>query len=203
MLRLDGGGETLLISLGEGPPALTYWGPHLPADRDVRQIGFLAQRAVPHGMLDGGEVLDLCPEAARGFNGHPAIEVHRPSGAFLTQLAFVASREIPEGHEIRSADPLAGIELVQTVTLDADTGVAAFRSRLTNSGDEPLCVDWLAPAALPMAHDEVMVFDGRWAREFQPVRQRLATRPAGEGEPHRPHPAPCGCSIRPGRPIRA
>ena len=144
MLRLDGGGETLLISLGEGPPALTYWGPHLPADRDVRQIGFLAQRAVPHGMLDGGEVLDLSPEPARGFNGHPAIEAHRPSGAFLTQLAFVASRDIPEGHEIRCADPLAGIELVQTVTLDADTGVAAFRGRLTNTGDEPLCVDWLA-----------------------------------------------------------
>ena len=26
-----------------------------------------------------------------------------------------------------------------------------------------------------MAHDEVLLFDGRWAREFQPVRQRLAT----------------------------
>jgi len=175
MLRLDGGDETLLIALAEGPPSLIYWGPRLPADRDALQVGFLAQRAAPHGMLDGGEVFDLFPEAARGFSGHPAIAAHRPGGDFLTQLAFIDSREVPDGHEIRCADTLAGIELVQTITADADTGVVAFRSRLSNTGDDPLSVDWLAPVALPLAHDEVMVFDGRWAREFQTVRQRLVT----------------------------
>ena len=61
------------------------------------------------------------------------------------------------------------------ISLDPATGVAAFRSRLLNQGDEPLSLGWMAPAALPLTHDEVMVFDGRWAREFQPVRQRLAT----------------------------
>ena len=54
-------------------------------------------------------------------------------------------------------------------------GAAAFRSRLVTTGTDALTIDWMAPAALPMAHDEVLLFDGRWAKEFQTVRQRLAT----------------------------
>jgi hypothetical protein len=52
--------------------ALIYWGPRLLAQRNVGQIGFLAQRAVPHGRLDAGEVFDLF----RRFSGHPAIVAH-------------------------------------------------------------------------------------------------------------------------------
>ncbi|MFI4936240.1 MAG: alpha-galactosidase [Caulobacterales bacterium] len=175
MLQLDGGGETLLIARREGAPALVYWGPQLAADVDLDQVAALAERAVPHGMLDAGEAFDLFPQAGRGFTGHPALEIHRQSGGFLTQLEWIGSREIAEGCEIELRDVRAGVELTLTVTLDPNTGVAAFRSRIVNAGDEPLAVDWMAPAALPMSHDEVMIFDGRWAREFQPVRQRIAT----------------------------
>jgi alpha-galactosidase len=174
-LRLDGGGDTLLLQLGGGPPSLAYWGDALPASFDAGGLAALAERAKAIGTLDSGEALDLLPEAARGFTGHPAIEVHRPSGGFLTQLVLEETRQIAEGHEITLGDALAGIEVVQTVTLDPVTGVAAFRARLVNAGTEPLAVDWLAPAALPMAADEVMLFDGRWGHEFQTVRQRLAT----------------------------
>lgn len=175
MFRLDGGGETLLLAPRDGPPVLVYWGPTLPPQVDVPSIEALAQRAVPQGMLDGGEVFDLVPEAGRGFTGHPALQVHRPSGGFVTQLAFVASEPVEHGHALRLRDDLAGIKLTLTITLDPETGVAAFRSRLVNTGAEPLAVDWLAACALPLAHDEAMLFDGRWAREFQTVRQRVPT----------------------------
>jgi alpha-galactosidase len=174
-LRLDGGGETLVLRADAGPPRLVYWGAALPAGEGEAGLAGLAERAIGVGVLDDGEALDLAPEAARGFTGQPAIEVHRPSGGFLTQLAFVAARPVHEGWEIALADPLAGVELTQTVTLDAASGVAAFRARLVNAGDEPLAVSWLAPAALPLAHDEVLAFDGRWGHEFQPTRQRVAT----------------------------
>jgi alpha-galactosidase len=173
--RLDGGGDTLLLQVEAGPPRLVYWGEALPAALDAAGLAGLAERAVPNGMLDDGEQFDLFPEAARGFTGHPALELHRPSGGFLTQLEFVEARAIEAGHELLLRDPLAGIEVALTITLDPATGVTAFRSRLLNQGDEPLSLDWMAPAALPLAHDEVMLFDGRWGREFQPVRQRLAT----------------------------
>jgi alpha-galactosidase len=175
MFRLDGGGDTLLLASRDGPPALVYWGPTLPTDMDADAVARLARRAIPQGMLDGGEVFDLTPEAGRGFTGHPALQVHRPAGGFVTQLAFAAATAVEGGHQIVLRDDLAGIELALTVTLHPATGVAAFRSRLTNRGAEPLSIDWLAAAALPLAHDEVMLFDGRWSREFQTVRQRVPT----------------------------
>jgi alpha-galactosidase len=175
MFRLDGGGDTLLLASRDGPPELAYWGPALPPEVADEAVEALARRAVPQGMLDGGEVFDLVPEAGRGFTGHPALQVHRPGGDFVTQLRFASARPIEGGNEIVLRDDLAAIELALTVTLDPATGVAAFRSRLTNRGAEPLAVDWLAACALPLAHDEVMLFDGRWAREFQTVRQRVPT----------------------------
>jgi alpha-galactosidase len=174
MLRLDGGSDTLLIALGPSP-RLAYWGPRLAEDVGPDEVEALGGRTVPGGMLDGGEVFDLFPEAARGFTGQPALEFHRPDGAFLSQLAVVETRPIADGHEIRLADPLAGMEVRLSVTLDPASGVVGFRSRLTNTAEAPMTVDWMVPVALPLDHDEVMVFDGRWAREFQTVRQRLGT----------------------------
>jgi alpha-galactosidase len=175
MLRLDGGGETMLLGRRPGPPVLMYWGPALSPDVDLAAVEILAQHSIPQGMLDGGEVFDLFPEAGRGFTGHPALQVHRAGGGFVTQLGFVEARAIPGGHEIVLRDPLAGIEVTLTVTLDSATGVAAFRSRLTNLGADALSVDWMAAAALPSVQDEALLFDGRWAREFQTVRERLRT----------------------------
>jgi alpha-galactosidase len=173
MIRLDGGGESLVLTLGEGPPELAYWGPGLPGAVDAAMIAGLARRAVPHGMLDAGEAFDLFPEAGRGFTGQPALEVHRPGGGFVTQLRCEGSAPIADGVAIALADAAAGIEVVLSVTLDAATGVAGFRSRLTNRGADDLAVNWMSSAALPVAHDEVMLFEGRWSREFHTVRQRL------------------------------
>ena len=175
MLRLDGGGDTLLVATRDGPPVLAYWGPSLPADVDAAAIEALTARAVPNGMLDGGELFDLFPEAGRGFTGHPALQVHRADGGFVTQLAFVTATQVNEGYELVLADTGAEIEVVLNITLDSATGVASFRSRLTNQGPTALSVDWMAAAALPSVQDEIMLFDGRWGREFQTVRETLKT----------------------------
>jgi alpha-galactosidase len=174
-LRLDGGRDTLLLQTRAGPPRLAYWGERLPAALDERALAALAERAVPHGMLDGGEGLDLFPEAGRGFTGHPAFECHRDDGGFVTQLALVEAKQGADGASFRMADKVAGVEVVLTVAMDAGTGVAAFSSRIANLGATPLHLDWIAAAALPSLDDEALVFDGRWSREFHTVRQRVAT----------------------------
>jgi len=173
-LRLDGGGDTLILQTHAGPPHLAYWGERLPASLDEAALTALAERAVPHGMLDTGEVLDLFPEAGRGFTGHPALECHR-DGGFVTQLALVGASQDAGAIEVRLADATAGVEVSLTVEMDAATGVAAFRSRIQNAGTAPLHLDWVAAAALPASHDELLLFDGRWAREFRTVRQTVAT----------------------------
>ena len=90
--RLDAGGDTMVFSAkASEPPALVYWGPSLALGADLAAIAELAQRPIPHGMLDGGEVLDLVPDAARGFLGTPSSQLHRSGDLVLSQFQLVSS----------------------------------------------------------------------------------------------------------------
>ncbi len=176
MLRLDGGGQTLLIWLDAGRPKLAYWGPSLPPDLDDSAVEALAQATLPSGgVLDAGEALDLFPEAGNGFTGHPALIAHRAGGGFVSQMRAAGYELSADGLSIDLSDPAAGLAVRLSLSLDPATGVGAFRARLTNTGDDALALDWMSPCALPFAKGELMVFDGRWAREFQTVRQALPT----------------------------
>ncbi|WP_304166178.1 alpha-galactosidase [Phenylobacterium aquaticum] len=176
MLRLDGGGQTLLIWLDGGRPKLAYWGPALPADIADDAVVAMAEMTLPQGgVLDGGEALDLFPEAGVGFTGHPALIAHRAGGGFVTQMRAAGYVASPGEIEIDLTDPLAGLAVRLSIKLDPATGVAAFRAVLTNTGADVLSLDWMSPCALPFAEVELMLFEGRWAREFQTVRQQIRT----------------------------
>jgi alpha-galactosidase len=175
MLRLDGGAETLVLAPRSGPPALVYWGPRLAPSADLGLIEALATPEVPPGTLDGGEPFNLLPEAGYGFSGHPALELSRAGGGFVTQLKQVAVGVSTGVLAFELADQSAGVALTMTFALDPATGVASFRSRLVNAGDDALTLDWMAAAALPLPGDELVAFDGRWNQEFQTVRERLRT----------------------------
>ena len=172
LFRLDGGGDTIVLQQTAGAPRLIYWGETLSGD--LAGATALAER-VTRGTIDGGEVFDLFPEAGRGFTGQPAFECHRADGDFVTQLEPLSADQDGQRIVFRLADPKAGIEVAVTVELDERTGVASFRSRILNRGPTPLHLDWAAAAALPLAFDDLLLFDGRWAREFQTSRQRLRT----------------------------
>jgi len=171
LVRLDGGGDTLLLQPTAGAPRLVYWGGAL--GEDLSGVEALAER-VTRGTIDGGEVFDLFPEAGRGFTGQPAFEHHRDDGAFISQLEPLNVEQDAQGVSFVLNDAAAGVEAAITIAMDAESGVASFRSRIVNRARTPLHLDWVAAAALPLAFDELMLFDGRWAREFQTSRQRLA-----------------------------
>lgn len=173
LIRIDGGGETIVLELRPGPPRLVYWDARLAPGTPLLDVARLATGPVVNVGFDDGEAFDLVPETGRGFVGHPAVICHRDDGRFITQLAFEGFEAGPHAAEIRLADRMAGVGLAMTVELDAETGVATFGSRLSNLADGMLEVDWLAPAALPLPGDEALFFDGRWAHEFRPVRERV------------------------------
>jgi alpha-galactosidase len=173
-VRLTGGGQSLVLDVANGVPSLIWWGEDI-GEADARVAAALAPRAVPHGMLDGGEALDLSPTAARGFTGFPALEIRRGDGTFLADPRLVTVEATPHDARLTLEDVRAGLRLVLTLALDPATGVAAFASRLENTGATVLGVDWLAAIALPLDHDEALLFDGRWAAEMTPVRARIAT----------------------------
>lgn len=173
LVRLDGGDDTLILVLGQSAPVIAYWGGRLSPDAERDVDPGLLDRAISHGMLDGGEVFDLFPEAGRGFTGRPALDCRRADGAFVTQLAFSQSRPVADGCEIHLEDVAAGVRVTLSLVMDAATGVVGFRTRVTNAGASPLGLDWVSVCALPAPGDDLMAFDGRWAREFRTTRQRL------------------------------
>ncbi len=170
LFRLDGGGDTLILQRTAGAPRLVYWGEALTGD--PADAAALADR-VTRGTIDGGEVFDLFPEAGRGFTGQPAFECHRDNGDFVTQLEPLSAESAGQSIVLRLADTNAGVEVAVTVEVDERTGVVSFRSRTLNRGAGLLHLDWVAAAALPLDFDDLLLFDGRWAREFQTSRQRL------------------------------
>ena len=172
--RIEGGGQALLFRSVDGaPPELVGWGEAGGAEGpdDAR----LADRAVPHGMLDGGERLDLFPEAGRGFTGQPAIEHHRAGRGGVSQLRL-AEAEVAGPHAVvfHLADTVAGLAVRLSFRLHAQ-GVLEIGAEAANTGEDALDLAWVAAAVLPCPHAELMTFDGRWAREFRTVRQRLET----------------------------
>lgn len=172
-LRLDGGGQTLLVSLRAARPHLDYWGEALPPAAHEALDLRLFERAVPHGMLDAGEALDLLPQSGHGFTATPALQLSRASGGFITQMTLRDARTVGEGCEITLADERAGVETVTSLALDGATGVASFQLTVRNTGGDDLRVEWASAVALPARHDEILAFGGRWAREFATHRFRL------------------------------
>jgi alpha-galactosidase len=171
---IEGGGVAIgFVSVGGAVPVLAYWGPSLePAPKPADLVGF-AEVAVPHGGLDAGEVFDLLPQAGLGFFGHPGVRLARDGREIITQLVLAQVEAAPGRIGFALSDTLAGVEVWLSFEIDDRTGVASASARVKNRGADTLEVIWLA-SALPLVHDEVMMFSGRWAREFRPSRTRLA-----------------------------
>jgi alpha-galactosidase len=170
--RIEGGGAAVLFRRVDGaPPELVFWGEAAAAGADDAR---LADRPVPHGMLDHGERLDLFPEAGRGFNGHPAILHHRAGLHGVSQLELRSATVAADHVQFELADERAGLGVALSCRLHPE-GVLALATTVTNTGPDPLELAWAAGAVLPCPYRELMLFEGRWAQEFQTVRQRLET----------------------------
>jgi alpha-galactosidase len=170
---LDGGGDTLVfLATSIGAPELAYWGSRL---EDLSGVSGLTDRPVGGGGLDAGEALTWAPEAGQGFTGHPGLLAHREGHELITQFNAVKIDAAQRGARILLADIRAEVELILEFTMDARAGVLGSRSTLRNLGHSALTVDWFSAGAFPSPHAEILTFDGRWAREFTPVRHTLRT----------------------------
>lgn len=171
--RLDGGGDTLVFAgHGAAPLALIYWGPALPGGVDLATIAFAGASGVAHGMLDAGEAFDFFPESGRGFTGRPALALHRSNGDFITQCALQDVEAPAGGLNVVLHDRRAQIEVTQRLRMHA-SGVLSVDAELKNTGTTPLELQRFAPCALPLRHDEIMRFTGRWAYEWRAERIQL------------------------------
>ncbi len=182
LVRLDTGRSSLLVGLrGPRVPRLVHWGPRLPDGIDVATLTGalraprLASVPDPPPLADEPPALSLVPEHGFGFFGQPALLGSRDGRDFVTAFAPDVVEQAPGALTFRLEDEVAKLGLRLELTLDPDSDLLRARTSLTNRGDAPYDVQWLAALALtlPETFNETATLTGRWAGEFQLVRNPL------------------------------
>ncbi len=171
---LQGGDVSLVVDCtGAGMPRIAYWGPRLPepAADDVAVGG---TRALSQGGLDLDAPLRLLPQVGQGFPGQPGLGGARGGEDWVTDFRPVDVRSDGGTLALVCEDAVAELQLRCELALDPDTGVLRSVNELVNLSERrEYRLDWLAALVLPVPVEpaEVLTARGRWAREFEWVRQ--------------------------------
>jgi alpha-galactosidase len=168
-IRQDDGGKTLVVFCPEeGSPELVYFAPSLPLETDLVALRLSQQSSTPQAMLDQPAPLSLLPEAGRGWQGSPAMELQaedRPAWAPRFTLEDILLLET--SFSLFLCDPVAMIGVCLTLGL-TEEGVLKQSLTLTNLGACELDVQRLAlTLPVPSHFTKRMSFYGRWCQEFQ------------------------------------
>ncbi|MFM9936827.1 MAG: alpha-galactosidase [Novosphingobium sp.] len=176
-VRLDAAGTTLMLDLRHGEASILYFGSALQAATTPESVAESVIRTIPPNAPSIEPRITLTPLMAAGYVGAPGLALHRDGASFapLPRLTEIAV----EGTSItlRSVDAAAALELIHTLTLDADTGVLRCAAQIINRHRETCTLDHLAAPAIPLpvwASDHIG-FSGRWAGEFMTLRAPILT----------------------------
>ena len=150
-------------------PLWRYWGPRL-ADGATPGLPMRASRPLPSFMLDHDQPLTVMPGFGVGWFGQSALLAHRGGRDFSLAFRRCGWHWQQDGRslEITMRDDVAGVRAVLHLHLDAETDVLSVRTELTNLGEAPLEVQWLAAAALPLPDrcTKVRSYAGQHNAEF-------------------------------------
>lgn len=182
MIHLRGRHADAVIDESTGAPTVVYWGAPL-GEVDLDTITEALRLSVQQGSLDVVAPVSVVPEHGSGFQGRPGLQGHRRGGRqwaprfTTTSVREFVSESVSDagaaGVRVESVDTVAQLQLVVTVTLG---DVLAVDCALTNTGDTRYLLDALHPTLpLPAHASELLTFDGRWTREFHPVRREWAS----------------------------
>ena len=123
---------------------------HLGARVDPAKLPPLADtRTAASFSLDRDVPLSTAPPAGLGWFGPEMLAVRRDGQACPVQFGPPELSQQDDAITIRLRDEVAGVLLEQRITL-APGGALLFDAWIENTGADPLCVDWLASALLPL-----------------------------------------------------
>lgn len=176
IIALESPGCSAVWELPPGEaPLWRYWGPRLP-DGARPSAPLRSERPEPSFSLHFDQPLTVFPGFGMGWFGQSALLADRAGRDWSFQPSE-CKVEQPDAQTVRFVlhDTVARIAVTTSYALDPTTDVMTVRSALSNEGDAPLHVQWLAAAALPLPEDaaEVHSLAGRHNSEFVPVRDPL------------------------------
>lgn len=174
-LHLSGHGTSLILDLpDDGPPRWQYWGPKL---RDGTAPRHSAEHSLPTFSLEHPVPCSLMPGFGLGWFGPSGLRAHRQGQHFTQSFATtqVTKDEAGTTATIVLADTVAEIEITIKLCIDPRTDVLTISTALSNLGQAPLDVDWLAAAVivLPPMAARVRAFGGRHAAEWQVTEDEI------------------------------
>jgi alpha-galactosidase len=169
LVHLRGASFDLVVDTATPTPTVVYWGESLGAEPDLDALDRALGRPAVAGALGTVAPVSIVPLHGDGFVGRPGLLGRRGGGADW------APRFEPAGHRVEagvlavdSIDDVAGLALATEVVVGDVLGV---RLTITNVADRRYSLDSLTVSLpLPDAANELLRFDGRWAREFHPQR---------------------------------
>ncbi len=176
LIVLNGKHVTAILEcVPDSAPLWRYWGPRLP-DGVGPRAALSDVRPLPSFSLDYDQPLSVFPGLGVGWFGQSALLAHRAGEDWTFQATSCDIARV-DAHTvcITLSDEVAHIEVVVSLSLDADTDVMTLSSQLTNKGEDVLDVQWLAAGALPLPQDASTVrsYSGRHNNEFMAVDDTL------------------------------
>ena len=163
---------SLVLELREGGAPL--WR-HLGARTDPGALAPLGEgRTAASFSLDGDVPMTTAPVAGLGWFGPVALAARRENRAVVIDFTETTVTAEANVIAIRLEDAQGGLLLEQTITRDPG-GAFWFDARLTNRGTEPLMLDWLASAQIPLAADSAALISwrGRHSAELTECREAM------------------------------
>ncbi len=134
---------------------------HLGARVDAAGLAPLAAgRTAASFSLDEDVPLATLPPAGRGWFGPEALRVNRSGVTLVPDFDVVEVSSDQTQITVSLTDARAGIIVVQTFVSEAG-GCFRLGATIRNIGAEPLTVDWLASALLPLAAGSRQLFSWR------------------------------------------
>ena len=155
-------------------PLWRYWGPRLPDDV-APPAPLRSDRPTPSFSPDFDQPLSLVPGLGQGWFGEPGLKAHRAGCDWTFQTTGCVVEHDDQRVVVTLTDAVARIIVAVNLSLDPASDVLTVSATLTNQGDAPLDVQWLAAAVLPLPDHARMVrsFSGRHNIEFVPVEDQL------------------------------
>ena len=145
---------------------------HCGALVDVSWLPGMADcRTAASFSLDDDVPFSLAPPAGLGWFGPEVLRARRGDQRILAEFDAVTVDSDETGITITARDAVNGIELIQTITPEPG-GAFVFAATLQNSGTQPLTLDWLASAMIPLATSAAALISWRGRHNGELVELR-------------------------------
>jgi alpha-galactosidase len=169
LVHLRGATFDLIVDAATSTPTVVHWGRPLGESANLEALDAALGRPSVAGALATVAPVSIVPLHADGFVGRPGLAGRRGGGRdWAPRFRPIAHRAEDGVLTVESLDDVAGLAL-RTVVSVGD--VLAVRVTVTNVGDRRYSLDALTVSLpLPDGSDELLRFEGRWAREFHPLR---------------------------------